>query len=215
MNKRQQRIIWWAIIMIALMLLFPPFRFDITRQFVSSGINMGYAFLLDPPRTEGRERTLVVDARTLPAITTSEASTDRDLFVEFGLAPENSTTRSADAFSDNKAPKDRSAPQTTPPTWDEVTKKPEFKSLPLFDRERMREKYWQEVVLPRVPLSQADAARMAFDADTRPWWEPFVRRWTPSVSERAAVVNIGLLLVQWLGVILIAGALWWLARDKE
>lgn len=171
MNKRQRRIIWLAIIAIALMLLFPPFRFDITRQFVSSGINMGYAFLLDPPRTEGRERTLVVDARTLPVIKS--------------------------------------------PTWDEVTKKPEFKSLSLFDRERVREKYWQEVVLPQVPLSQADAARMAFDADTRPWWGPFVRRWTPSVSERAAVVNIGLLLVQWLGVILIAGALWWLARDKE
>lgn len=36
----------------------------------------------------------------------------------------------------------------------------------------------------------------------------------PRWGNYTGTVNLGLLLLQWLGVIIVAGMLWWLAKDK-
>lgn len=62
-------------------------------------------------------------------------------------------------------------PQTTPkppPTWDEVTKLPEIQALPFDQREGARNQYFLDVVAPQIPTEHLDAARAAFEADTKP-----------------------------------------------
>jgi hypothetical protein len=54
------------------------------------------------------------------------------------------------------------------PTWDEVREMPEMKALPASQLELARNQYFDDVVLPQIPLGQAKEARSAFDADTKP-----------------------------------------------
>jgi GGDEF domain-containing protein len=55
-----------------------------------------------------------------------------------------------------------------PPRWEAVMQKPEFQALSSGDQERVREKYWDEIVVPRVPTDHILAYREAFDSDTKP-----------------------------------------------
>jgi hypothetical protein len=48
MNRRQKSVLLAAIIVIALMLLFPPFQFRASNGAIA---NLGYGFLFDPPIT--------------------------------------------------------------------------------------------------------------------------------------------------------------------
>jgi hypothetical protein len=59
-------------------------------------------------------------------------------------------------------------PSTPPPTWDEVTKLPQMQALPFDQLEAARHQYFLDVVAPKVPTQDLDAARAAFDADTKP-----------------------------------------------
>jgi hypothetical protein len=45
---------------------------------------------------------------------------------------------------------------------------PEMKKLSSSELEQARNQYFDDVVLPTVPLGMADQARTAFDADTKP-----------------------------------------------
>lgn len=57
---------------------------------------------------------------------------------------------------------------TQPPTWAEVLRMPEMKRLSSTDLEAARNQYFLDVVAPQVPTPQLQAARSAFDSDTKP-----------------------------------------------
>lgn len=182
-NKNQKITLLAAAFAIFLMLLIPPFYFEPGGQLAGNKINMGYHFILAPPRMEDRQRVLI-DSTAFPDI----------------KRPEKRNSSALDSPG--------------PPTWLNITERSEFKSLSLVDRERLREKYWREAMLPLIPPGQSVAARLSFDDDTQPWWEPAIRQWTPQHSEGAAIVDIGMLLTQWLAVLIVAACLWWRSIDK-
>lgn len=84
------------------------------------------------------------------------------------------------------------APPKPPPTWDEVIKLPEIQALPFEHREAARNQYFLDVVAPEVPTEQLDAARAAFDADTKPsLLNQAIERISNLLPKKPAAPNVG------------------------
>ncbi len=53
-------------------------------------------------------------------------------------------------------------------TWTEVEQSPDYQALRPREREAARQQYFEDAVAPQIPQDELQAAREAFDADTRP-----------------------------------------------
>ena len=60
------------------------------------------------------------------------------------------------------------AAKAAPPKWSAITADPEFKKLDDAGKERIRQGYWQSVVLPDTPTDQIAEAKAYFDKATGP-----------------------------------------------
>jgi phospholipid N-methyltransferase len=117
-------------------------------------------------RAQAQLALLQKEAEADPTLANDE-SHQREIARAAALA--GATPTPAPAASPASAPAPAPAPAAkSAPTWDEVKAMPEMKKLSSSELEQARNQYFDDVVLPKVPLGMADHARAAFDADTKP-----------------------------------------------
>jgi hypothetical protein len=73
--------------------------------------------------------------------------------------------------------------------WAEVTADPKYQALPPDEQERMRQLYFQQVVVPQIQPDQVDTIRAQFDAETGPQTAPATTSTTSAPKAPQVIPN--------------------------